>query len=147
MPSEIRADEATLKIGDVAKLAGLSIDAVRFYEREGLLGRVKRSAAGQRQYDREILRRLAFVRRATALGFSLAEVKSLLGLRVSAGKPCERVRERARGKVADIDRRITELTEMRDALGRLVNKCQDACAPGACAFLDELAQPFDVRPS
>jgi DNA-binding transcriptional MerR regulator len=132
-----------LKIGDVAKLAELSIDAVRFYEREGLLGRVQRSRAGQRQYDDESVRRLAFVRRATALGFSLAEVKGLLGLRIAAGKPCDRVRERARGKLADIDRRIAELGAMRNALGRLVESCQDACAPGACAFLDELAQPFD----
>ena len=77
-----------LKIGDVARQAELSIDAVRFYEREGLLGRVRRSAAGQRQYDDETVRRLAFVRRATALGFSLAEVKSLLTLSVSARMPC-----------------------------------------------------------
>jgi MerR family copper efflux transcriptional regulator len=135
-----------LRIGDVAKLAELSIDAVRFYEREGLLGRVRRSSAGQREYDGESVRRLAFVRRATALGFSLAEVKSLLGLRVTAGKPCERVRERALGKVADIDKRIAELTAMRDALGRVVDKCKDTCAPGACGFLDELAQPFESAP-
>ncbi|MEO6776854.1 MAG: heavy metal-responsive transcriptional regulator [Kofleriaceae bacterium] len=132
-----------LKIGDVAKLAELSVDAVRFYEREGLLGRVRRSAAGQREFDAEAVRRLAFVRRAIRLGFSLAEVKSLLGLRVSTGKPCERVRERARSKVEDIDRRITELTSMRTALSRVIDKCEDTCAPGACGFLDELAQPFD----
>jgi len=136
-------DEAPLKIGDVAKLAELSVDTVRYYEREGLLGRVRRSAAGQRQYDAECVRRLAFVRRATALGFSLAEVRALLGLRLSPRMPCKRVRERAVGKVADIERRIAELTAMREALGRLIDKCQDSCAPGACAFLDELAQPFD----
>ena len=55
-----------LKIGDVARHAELSIDAVRFYEREGLLGRVQRSSAGQRQYDDETVRRLAFVRRVRA---------------------------------------------------------------------------------
>jgi DNA-binding transcriptional MerR regulator len=135
-----------LRIGDVAKLAELSIDAVRFYEREGLLGRVRRSAAGQREYDTESVGRLAFVRRATALGFSLAEVKSLLGLRITAGKPCERVRARALGKLADIDKRIAELTAMREALGRVVDKCQDSCAPGACGFLDELGQPFEPAP-
>src|SRR5436190_20447155 len=115
---------AMLKIGDVARQAELSIDAVRFYEREGLLGRVRRSSAGQRQYDEETVRRLAFVRRATALGFSLAEVKSLLSLRVSARTPCERVRERALSKLADIDRRIAELQEMRDALSRLASGCE-----------------------
>src|SRR5688572_9270747 len=141
-PDTRSVDHTPLKIGDVAKLAALTVDTVRYYEREGLLGRVRRSAAGQRVYDRDSVRRLAFVRRATALGFSLAEVRSLLGLRVAPRKPCDRVRERASGKVEDIDRRIAELTEMREALGRLIAKCQDDCAPGACAFLDELAQPF-----
>jgi MerR family transcriptional regulator, copper efflux regulator len=135
--------EPTMKIGDVARLAELSIDAVRFYEREGLLGRVRRSSAGQRQYDGESVRRLAFVRRATALGFSLAEVKGLLTLRVSARLPCERVRERALAKLSDIDRRIAELEAMRDALARLATRCDDASATGTCPFLDELARPLD----
>src|SRR2546423_13818202 len=116
------------KIGDVAREAELSIDAVRFYEREGLLGRVRRSSAGQRQYAAETVRRLAFVRRATALGFSLAEVKSLLTLKVSARLPCDRVRERALAKVTDIDRRIAELQEMRDALARLASGCENGAA-------------------
>ncbi len=133
-----------LKIGDVARQAELSIDAVRFYEREGLLGRVRRSSAGQRQYDDETVRRLAFVRRATALGFSLAEVKSLLTLRVSARMPCERVRERALAKLTDIDRRIAELQDMRDALARLATGCESGVALGSCPFLDELGRPLDA---
>lgn len=135
--------EPMLKIGDVARRAELSIDAVRFYEREGLLGRVRRSAAGQRQYDDETIRRLAFVRRATALGFSLAEVKSLLTLKVSARMPCDRVRERAMSKVTDIERRIVELQEMRDALARLASGCENGAVLGSCPFLDELARPLD----
>jgi MerR family copper efflux transcriptional regulator len=134
-----------LKIGDVARQAELSIDAVRFYEREGLLGRVRRSNAGQRQYDEETVRRLAFVRRATALGFSLAEVKSLLTLRVSARVPCERVRERALTKLADIDRRIAELQKMRGALARLANGCEQGAALGTCPFLDELGRPLGAE--
>ncbi|MCB9508199.1 MAG: heavy metal-responsive transcriptional regulator [Myxococcales bacterium] len=134
--------EAPLKIGDVARLAELSIDAVRFYEREGLLGRVRRTPAGQRQYDAEAVRRLAFVRRATALGFSLAEVKGLFTLRVSARTPCERVRERALAKLTDIDQRIAELQAMRDALARLAHNCNEPSATGTCPFLDELARPL-----
>lgn len=134
--------QPVLKIGDVARQAELSIDAVRFYEREGLLGRVRRTSAGHRQYDEESVRRLAFVRRATALGFSLAEVKSLLTLRVSSRMPCERVRERALTKLADIDRRIAELQEMRDALARLASGCESGEALGSCPFLDELGRPL-----
>jgi MerR family transcriptional regulator, copper efflux regulator len=136
-------DRPMLKIGDVARLADLSIDAVRFYEREGLLGRVRRSQSGQRQYDEETVRRLAFVRRATALGFTLAEVKSLLTLRVSSRMPCERVRERALDKLADIDRRIAELQQMRDALARLAKGCEKGADLGACPFLDELGRPLN----
>jgi DNA-binding transcriptional MerR regulator len=139
--------EPPLKIGDVARLAELSIDAVRFYEREGLLGRVRRTPAGQRQYDAEAVRRLAFVRRATALGFSLAEVKGLLTLRVSARTPCERVRERALAKLADIDQRIAELQAMRGALARLAHHCDEPAATGSCPFLDELARPLGAAPS
>jgi MerR family copper efflux transcriptional regulator len=137
--------EPMLKIGDVARQAELSIDAVRFYEREGLLGRVRRSSAGQRQYDEETVRRLAFVRRATALGFSLAEVKSLLTLRVSSRMPCDRVRDRALTKLADIDRRIAELQEMRDALARLAEGCESGAAAGSCPFLDELGRPLGEK--
>ena len=137
------AVEVPLKIGDVARLAELSVDAVRFYEREGLLGHVRRTPRGQRQYDGEAVRRLAFVRRATALGFSLAEVKGLLTLRVSARTPCERVRERALDKLADIDRRIAELHAMRGALARLAQNCREEHATGTCPFLDELARPLD----
>ncbi|MGE0548838.1 MAG: heavy metal-responsive transcriptional regulator [Kofleriaceae bacterium] len=140
--AKTESGQPMLKIGDVARQAELSIDAVRFYEREGLLGRVRRSSAGQRQYDDETVRRLAFVRRATALGFSLAEVKSLLTLRVSARMPCERVRERALTKLADIDRRIAELEAMRDALARLASGCESGAARGSCPFLDELGRPL-----
>ena len=140
-----RPNEPTLKIGEVARRAELSIDAVRFYEREGLLGRVRRSS-GQRRYDDEAVRRLAFVRRAAALGFSLAEVKSLLTLRVSARMPCDRVRERALAKLADIDRRIAELEAMRGALARLAAGCEGGAALGTRPFLDELARPLDTGP-
>lgn len=133
-----------LKIGDIARRAELSIDTVRFYEREGLLGRVQRSSAGHRQYDEETARRLAFVRRATALGFSLAEVKSLLTLRVSARMSCERVRERALSKLADIDRRIAELQAIRGALARLARGCERGDALGTCPVLDELGRPLDT---
>lgn len=134
---------STPRIGDVARRSGLSIDAVRFYEREGLLGRVGRSAAGQRQYTDETVRRLAFVRRAAALGFTLAEVRSLLALRATSRSSCARVRDRAIAKAADIERRIAELEDMRDALARLAQRCDDGEVGGSCPILDELEQPLD----
>lgn len=142
---QAQPEDQPLKIGDVARLTELSIDTVRFYEREGLLGRVRRTVAGQRRYDGDAVRRLAFVRRATALGFSLAEVKGLLTLRVSARVPCERVRERAMAKVADMEQRIAALQTVRDALQRLAVSCGSDSAT-TCPFLDELYRPIDTSP-
>lgn len=127
---------ASYKIGDVSRLTGLSIDTVRFYEKQGLLGSVRRKA-GIRQYGDEAVRRLEFVRRATALGFTLAEIRGLLRLRVSSRISCERVRERALEKLSDIERRITELERMRDALGALADTCARTTG-AACPFLDAL---------
>lgn len=142
MPVPKQQSESSLKIGDVARQAEVSIDAVRFYEREGLLGRVRRTSSRQRLYDDETVRRLAFVRRATALGFSLAEVKSLLSLRVSTRMSCERVRERALAKKEDIERRIAELEAMRDALTRLAQSCGRGETTGMCPILHELSKPL-----
>ncbi len=142
----ILSTDDLLKIGDVARLATVTIDTVRFYEREGLLGRIRRTPAGQRRYDAESVRRLAFVRRAGELGFSLAEIKSLLNLRVSSRVSCDRVRERALDKIADIQQRVAELEAMRDALTRLAANCSSRPSTSDCPFLDELSQPRAPAP-
>src|SRR5258708_10342095 len=98
-----------LKIGDVARRTGVSIDTVRFYEKERLLGTVRRTS-GIRRYDDQSVRRLQFVRRAASLGFSLTEIRGLLSLRVSSRTSCETGRERAVAKIADVDARLAELT-------------------------------------
>jgi DNA-binding transcriptional MerR regulator len=125
-----------LKIGDVARMTGLSVDTVRFYEKEHLLGKVRRTS-GIRRYDQDAVRRLGFVRKAAALGFSLTEIRGLLALRVSARTSCERVQERARAKIEDVSVRIAELTRVREALTQLAA----SCGPGSqssCPFLDAL---------
>jgi DNA-binding transcriptional MerR regulator len=125
-----------LKIGDVARRTGLTVDTVRFYEKARLLGIVRRSS-GVRRYDEQSVRRLQFVRRATTLGFSLSEIRGLLALRVSSRTSCETVRERAFSKLADVDARIAELTRMREALVELADTC-GAEPQGPCPFLDAL---------
>ena len=128
----------SFKIGDVARLAGVSIDTVRFYEKERLLGTVRRTS-GIRRYDEQSVRRLQFVRRAASLGFSLTEIRGLLSLRVSSRTSCETVRERALSKIADVDARIAELTRMRQALTQVAETCAGE-AQGPCPFLDALDQ-------
>jgi DNA-binding transcriptional MerR regulator len=128
-----------LKIGDVARMTGLTVDTVRFYEKERLLGTVKR-ASGIRRYDQGSVRRLGFVKKAAALGFSLAEIRGLLELRVSGRTSCEHVRERAMAKIADVENRIEQLTEMRDALVRLAANCDAMPSKTSCPFLDALEE-------
>jgi MerR family copper efflux transcriptional regulator len=127
-----------LKIGDVARMTGLTIDTVRFYEKERLLGTVRRNA-GIRRYDHDAVRRLEFVRRAARLGFSLAEIRGLLSLRVSTRTSCEVVQQRAEAKLADLDARIAELSRMREALSQVASTCITTPAT-ACPFLDALNQ-------
>lgn len=128
----------SLKIGDVARVTGLSVDTVRFYEKSGLLGRVTRRASGIREYDSNAVRRLVFIRQAARLGFSLAEIRGLLALRVSSRITCDTVRSRALAKLADVDARLAELTLMRAALERLAQTCATATGADPCPFLDAL---------
>lgn len=119
-----------LRIGDVASAAGVSVDALRFYERRGLLHPAARRASGYREYTPDTIRLVRFIRRAQALGFTLAEVQDLVRLRERAwaGNGPAQVREAVDAKVRDIDRRLRELQALRGALGRLITACDEACS-------------------
>lgn len=128
----------TLTIGEVARQAGVGVETVRFYERQGLLEEPRRRPSGYRQYDPEAVTVLRFVRRAKELGFTLKEIKSLLGLRLDASATRAAVREQATAKVADIDARIADLQRMRDVLARLIHKCHGAGSASGCPILEAL---------
>ena len=117
------------RIGDIAEAAGVSVDALRFYERRGLITPVRRRASGYREYSPDAVRVVRFIRRAQALGFTLAEVEELIHLRERtwAGDAPRQLRETAGAKVRDIDRRVRELLALRDALAQLIEACDDAC--------------------
>ena len=133
----------TLTIGQVAKRAGVNVETIRFYEREGLIGKPERSASGYRQYGSEVVRRIRFVQRAKELGFSLREVGELLSLRVARGQTCANVRARTIGKIEDIDRKISELERMRAALEKLSASCVGRGPLSECPILDALEEQGD----
>ena len=91
-----------MKIGEVAKQSEVGIETIRYYEREGLLAEPKRRPSGYRQYDQSVVARLKFIRRAKELGFTLAEIRELLGLWFDSNTRCEHVRQRAEQKITDI---------------------------------------------
>jgi Hg(II)-responsive transcriptional regulator len=127
-----------LTIGDVARRAGVGVETVRFYERQGLLEEPQRRASGYRQYDDEAVAVLRFIRRAKELGFTLKEVKGLLALRLDASATRAEVRQQAGAKVADIEARIADLQRMRDVLLKLIRKCHGDGAATGCPILEAL---------
>ncbi|HLK16664.1 MAG TPA: heavy metal-responsive transcriptional regulator [Fimbriimonadaceae bacterium] len=128
-----------LTIGQVAQRAGIGIETVRFYEREGLLNRPARSpSSGYRLYEEEVIARLLFIMRAKELGFTLSEIKELLSLRVDPGTCCEDVKARAEVKIAAIEEKIRTLRRMRKALLRLTRECGETGGGPDCPILEAL---------
>jgi len=124
-----------LSIGEVARQAGVGVETVRFYERQGLLEEPQRRASGYRQYDDEAVAVLRFIRRAKELGFTLKEIKGLLGLRLDASATKAEVRQQAKAKVAEIEAKIADLQRMRNALNKLVQKCHGDGVAAGCPIL------------
>jgi DNA-binding transcriptional MerR regulator len=111
-----------LRIGDVARAAGVGVETLRFYERRGLLGRPARTESGYRTYDEKVLEQLAFIKRAQAVGFSLDEIGEILAESAEGRSPCRHVREAARRKLAELDRRLAELRRYRADLARTIDE-------------------------
>jgi MerR family copper efflux transcriptional regulator len=138
----------SLTIGALARRAGVGVETVRFYERRGLVRRPARPREGYRSYPQEAVRRIRFIRNAQALGFTLQEVKDLLALRVTAGTSCAAVRSRASAKVADIQRRLSDLDRIRTALEKLIAVCPGRGALADCTILEALdSADIGVPPS
>jgi MerR family mercuric resistance operon transcriptional regulator len=129
-----------LTIGEVAKAAEIGVETIRFYEREGLIAEPPRRASGYRQYPREAIRRLRFIRRAKELGFTLREIGELLSLRVDPSTTCADVRAMARAKIEDIDGRVAELHRIKDVLERLARSCRGKGPTSECPILDILEE-------
>lgn len=127
-----------LTIGRVARDAGLAIDTVRYYEREGLLQKPARTPSGYRQYSPDAVRRLQFIRQAKELGFTLSEIRGLLTLKVAPGKSCADVRAHAEAKIADVEQRIAQLGRMKRALAKLANACSGRGPTSECPILEAL---------
>ena len=121
-----------MTIGRVADAAGVSIDTMRFYERQGLIVKPRRTVAGYRIYADEVLDRLRFIQDAKALGFSLKEIRELLSLGVKSTAECGPVTRKAEAKLAEMRDEIRRLQRMRRTLEKMVHDC-GGCSGGRCA--------------
>lgn len=129
-----------LKIGEVARRAGVNLQTIHYYERRGLLPEPPRSPSNYRLYPDDTVRRVRFIKRAQELGFTLKEIEELLSLRASPRSKCADVRKRAQTKVEDIDEKIRSLQGMRKALTGLIGECLGKGPVSECPILESLEE-------
>jgi MerR family copper efflux transcriptional regulator len=127
-----------MNIGTAAERSGLPSKTIRYYEDIGLI-RPERAANGYRDYSMPDVHKLAFLHRARSLGFSIDECRQLLALYEDKTRASADVKSMAQRKIAEIDRKMDELQQLRRTLGHLVGSCQGDDRPD-CPILDTLAE-------
>lgn len=133
----------TLSIGELAEATGVTSEAIRYYEREGVIPPATRRGAGSyRQYGIADAERLRFVRRARDLGFSLEEVRELLTLAAGdPNRPCGDVNQIAHAHLAQVDAKLAQLRALRRELNRLIDSCDRDASLADCSLLTALSGP------
>ena len=132
------AEAANLSIGDLARLTGTKVNTIRLYEEGGLLPQAERTSSGRRIYRDADTQRLAFIRRSRSLGFPLDAVRELLTLADDTDQPCEAVDRVARAHLAEIDRKIADLSAPRSELARVMGSCSHGTVAD-CKIIETLA--------
>lgn len=122
-------------IGDLAKVSGVKLETIRYYERIGLMPLPPRNGGGHRVYDDDHRQRLSFIRRARELGFNIDDVRSLLSLSHRRGEPCRPVYEIAVHHLAEVRRKIEDLTRLEAALKAASDQCDGQIIGIDCAVL------------
>ena len=120
-----------MRIGDLAHRSGLTVKTLRFYEQVGVLPEAARLPSGYRNYDDSAVARLAFVKAAQTAGLTLAEIRQVIVVRDHDGPPCGHVTGLLDAHASDLDRRIAELTALRDDINRLRDRA-GTLDPAAC---------------
>jgi DNA-binding transcriptional MerR regulator len=127
-----------MKIGALAKAVGANIETIRYYERIGLLPAAGRTAANYRDYGAAHRERLAFVRHARELGFSIADIRSLLDLSDQPERDCVEADQIASQHLAQVEIKIAQLSALRDELARMIHACRGGSA-AECRVIEVLS--------
>jgi len=107
-----------LKIGDVSKQTGIGIETLRFYEKAGILDRPARTESGYRLYEPGVLERIAFIRQAQVLGFTLEEIRQLIEHKRAGENPCSHVRQIVRRRLDELDEKLKQMQSFRNELAK-----------------------------
>jgi DNA-binding transcriptional MerR regulator len=126
-------------IGEVARLTGLKIPTIRFYEAEGLVPAPPRTESGRRLYADAAVRRLAFIRHARGLGFELDDIRSLLDLTDAPERPCADADQIAQRHLAVVEGRIAQLEQLRVELTRISRACAGGRPIANCRVIEALS--------
>lgn len=127
-----------LKIGEIAKKAGVNIQTIRYYERVGILKPVHRRDSGYRIFDDQAIKTVNFIKHAQKLGFSLREIQGLLCLKASGSQRCESIQRQATRHLGSVQSKIETLERIGAVLERLVQRCQERKRDTECPILDAL---------
>jgi MerR family copper efflux transcriptional regulator len=130
-----------MNIGDAARASGVTAKMIRYYESVGLLAPKARTESGYRVYGADEIHTLRFIRQARRLGFLVDDIRKLLALWQDRTRASAEVKAIALEHVAELERRIAELTDMRDTLAHLAHHCHGDARPD-CPILEQLAHEF-----
>ena len=139
-------DSGRMQIGTLSRESGLSVDAIRFYEKQRLLQTSRRSGGGFRLFGQEQLSALRFIKSAQELGFSLDEIRELLTLRSDTGRACPKMQGLLQAKLASVEEKISSLRTIRNELRVALRKCEAALGEAAssadanCPVLADISQ-------
>ena len=128
----------TLTIGQLAERGGVNLETIRYYEREGLIPPPPRKSSGHRAYSSSAVRRLRFIKRAQELGFSLAEIRELLHLKVEPHQLCTDVVTQIEAKTREVEQKIRHLEAIKGTLERMKDSCDGRCTVTECPILESL---------
>ncbi|RQP24607.1 MerR family transcriptional regulator [Albitalea terrae] len=130
-----------MSIGVLARQTGCTVPTIRYYEEIGLLPAGPRTEAGRRVYEQSAVRRLTFIRRCRDFGFSIEQVRELVGLVDQPDRPCAEVRDAAARHLTQLREKLAELQALERGMVALVQSCDTACAGGKavdCVVLEDL---------
>jgi DNA-binding transcriptional MerR regulator len=141
-----------LQIGQVAQQTGLTVDAIRFYEKERLLPKALRSTGGFRLYGSDHIDQLRFIQKARAIGFSLAEIRELILIQDDQVETCSHVRDLIQQKLATVQQKMNELAQIKGQLKEALQKCnrqmrKTPARHDRCPVLDIIASSENAKES
>jgi len=140
------AQDTTLKIGELAARSGLTVDALRYYERVGLMPRARRTSGGFRVYPTAVTERLRFIKQAQANGLTLAEIRELLGFHDRGGQErCRQVQRLLARKIEELDAKVIHLQEFKRTLEGYRQECDRAQrqATDECPVVEQLGRSHE----